>query len=178
MAKVEIEVLLKSGVDQDVFVSSFDEVSEVTLKDKVESLSDLVVLTVEESYLSTLESNSDVKSISDPSIEPKPMVVYPTEPVGFGTTSYISYFVTTGDKGEQYLPYQCYYDTDQIQPQAGLAGTDIVEPKLGANDGHSLFNDDYHSKHESAEYFQKYTGKHVDIVLLEFGTEPLNVLFF
>ena len=172
MAKVEIEVKLKSGVDQDAFVSSFDEVSEVTLKDKVESLLDLVVLTVEESYLSTLESNSDVESISDPSIEAKPMVVYPTEPVGFGTTSYVSWYVPVGHKGEQYLPYQCYYDTDEIQPQATLFGTDIVEPKLGANDGHSLFNDDYERKYESSEYFQKYTGKHVDIVLLEFGTEP------
>ena len=47
MATVNVDVKLKSGVDQDAFVSSFDEISEVTLKDKVESLLDLVVLTVE-----------------------------------------------------------------------------------------------------------------------------------
>ena len=173
MATVNVDVKLKSGVDQDAFVSSFDEISEVTLKDKVESLLDLVVLTVEESYLSTLESNSDVESISDPTILPEPMVTYPTEPVGFGTTSYVSStFTLATEKGEQYLPYQCYYDTDQIQPQAGLVNTNIVEPKLGAQSGISLFNDDYVRKYEAAEYFQKYTGKHVDIVIAELATTP------
>ena len=173
MATVNVDVKLKSGVDQDAFVSSFDEISEVTLKDKVESLLDLVVLTVEESYLSTLESNSDVESISDPTILPAPMVVYPTEPVGFGTTSYISSSVALNtEKGEQYLSYQHYYDTDQIQPQATLANSNIVEPKLGAQSGISLFNDDYARKYEAAEYFQKYTGKHVDIVIAELATTP------
>ena len=57
---VIVSVLLKDGVDQNTFVSSFDSVSEVELHDLLESLVSLVVFKVERSYLPTLRSNSSV----------------------------------------------------------------------------------------------------------------------
>ena len=76
---VIVSVLLKDGVDQNTFVSSFDSVSEVELHDLVESLVSLVVLKVEKSYLPTLRSNSSVKEVEDPDIVIEPLA-YPSEP--------------------------------------------------------------------------------------------------
>ena len=61
MATLLVNVKLKDGVDQNSFVIEFDSVSEVTVKDLLPNIPTLVVLNVEDSYLSTLQSHSSVK---------------------------------------------------------------------------------------------------------------------
>ena len=70
---VIVSVLLKDGVDQNTFVSSFDSVSEVELHDLLESVVSLVVFKVERSYLPTLRSNSSVKEVEDPDLVIEPL---------------------------------------------------------------------------------------------------------
>ena len=61
MATLLVNVKLKDGVDQNSFVSEFDSVSEVTVKDLLPNIPTLVVFNVEDSYLSTLQSHSSVE---------------------------------------------------------------------------------------------------------------------
>ena len=61
MATLLVNVKLKDGVDQNSFVSEFDSVSEVTVKNLLPNIPTLVVFNVEDSYLSTLQSHSSVE---------------------------------------------------------------------------------------------------------------------
>ena len=95
---VIVSVLLEDGVDQNAFVSSFDNVPEVELHDLLEGLASLVVFKVERSYLPTLSSNSSVFEVEDPDVQ-KIAPSFPSEPSeliisgsgeDFGTSSIIS----------------------------------------------------------------------------------------
>ena len=79
MAIKLINVKLKDGVDQNSFVSEFDSVSEVTVKNLLPNIPTLVIFNVEESYLTTLQSHSSVESAE---VEPEafPAVTYPSLP--------------------------------------------------------------------------------------------------
>ena len=76
---VIVSVLLEDGVDQNAFVSSFDNVPEVELHDLLEGLVSLVVFKVERSYLPTLSSNSSVFEVEDPDVQ-KVTPSFPSEP--------------------------------------------------------------------------------------------------
>tara|TARA_B100000131_G_scaffold126915_1_gene123955 strand:+ start:278 stop:469 length:192 start_codon:yes stop_codon:yes gene_type:complete len=60
MAKIAVDVLLVDGTNEETFISSFDDIPEVELKNRLPNSPTLLVLKVEESYISTLESDSRV----------------------------------------------------------------------------------------------------------------------
>ena len=49
-----IEVKLKEGTDEAAFISEFDSVSEVTVKNTIPDIPTLLVMKIEESYLLSL----------------------------------------------------------------------------------------------------------------------------
>ena len=65
MSVVQVDVTLKSGTDEAAFISSFDSISEVELKDRISSIPTLVVFNVEDSYIVTLKSHSSVVSVEE-----------------------------------------------------------------------------------------------------------------
>ena len=165
---VIVSVLLKDGVDQNTFVSSFDSVSEVELHDLVESLVSLVVLKVEKSYLPTLRSNSSVKEVEDPDIVIEPLA-YPSEPsdlvitgktVGWTPTN-------TSSRGDSNLSLQHYYDNDSLirtTSDAQFIGNEVF--------GETSFEDSSTIDQGSHTFRNKYNGEHVDIVIAELATTP------
>ena len=164
---VIVSVLLKDGVDQNTFVSSFDSVSEVELHDLVESLVLLVVFKVERSYLPTLKSNSSVIEVEDLDIVKEPLA-YPSEPselvitgktVGWTPTN-------TSSRGDSNLSLQHYYDNDSL-----IRTTDDVQ-FLGNQQSGTSFNDTSTLDTGSHTFRNKYNGEHVDIVIVELATDP------
>ena len=171
MATILVNVKLKDGVDQNSFVSEFDSVSEVTVKNLLPNIPTLVVFNVEDSYLSTLQSHSSVESAEE---EPDafPAVTYPSLPSVYTLTNkevYSSVGVNSSTDGTDYISYQHYYDTDLMQKDGnndlGMAndynGYDTSYP------GRTVFDET--RRYAGQTYSSRYTGKHVDIVTLEAG---------
>ena len=111
-----VNVKLKDGVDQTSFVSEFDSVSEVSVRDLLPNIPTLVIFDVEESYLSTLQSNSSVKVAEE---EPKafPSVTYPSQPSAYtlSNKSVSASLIDAIADGTDYLSFQHYLDTDVMQ---------------------------------------------------------------
>ena len=63
MAQIAVDVLLVDGTNEEDFINSFHNTSEVELKNRLPNSPTLLVLMVEESYISTLESDSRVVSV-------------------------------------------------------------------------------------------------------------------
>ena len=82
-----VNVKLKDGVDQTLFVSEFDSVSEVSVRDLLPNIPTLVIFDVEESYLSTLQSHSSVE-VAEVEPEAFPCVTYPSQPSTYTSVSY------------------------------------------------------------------------------------------
>ena len=165
---VIVSVLLKDGVDQNTFVSSFDSVSEVELHDLVESLVSLVVLKVEKSYLPTLRSNSSVKEVEDPDIVIEPLA-YPSEPSDLVITGKTVGWtpVNTSSRGDSNLSLQHYYDNDSLirtTSDAQFIGNEVF--------GETSFEDSSTIDQGSHTFRNKYNGEHVDIVIAELATTP------
>jgi len=76
MAKIAVDVLLVDGTNEETFISSFDDIPEVELKNRLPNSPTLLVLRVEESYISTLESDSRVVAVEIP-----PPVFEPIAPI-------------------------------------------------------------------------------------------------
>ena len=79
MAKVITDVILKDGVDETEFINDVTSNAEVDLKDRVENISNMVVLNVEKSYIPTLNNHASVKEAQAEPI-PEPPVTYPDKP--------------------------------------------------------------------------------------------------
>ena len=62
MAKLITDVVLKDGTDETVFINDVTSNENVDLVDRVSSLNNMVVLSVEEDYCDTLKSHSSVIS--------------------------------------------------------------------------------------------------------------------
>ena len=169
MAKVIVDVVLKDGVNQDTFVSSFDDISDVELDNKLESIPTLVSLNVERSYLPTLESNPSVKSVSDPDALISAPVTYPSEPSNFTLTNKTIGWVppNSSSDGKSNLSYLHYLNTDVIV-RNGSPTT------LGNN--YNSYNNHYEDgdwiDQDNHTYYNKYNGKNVDIVIAELATTP------
>ena len=166
MAIKLVNVKLKDGVDQNSFVSEFDSVSEVTVKNLLPNIPTLVVFNVEESYLSTLQSHNSVESAEE---EPEafPAVTYPSLPSTYSLSNKtVALNLVYGSvDGTNYISYQHYLDTDIMQKD----GTD----KLGyagnyGSGARPTYDENY--EHTGQTYSSRYTGKHVDIVTLEAGS--------
>ena len=164
---VIVSVLLKDGVDQNTFVSSFDSVSEVELHDLLESLVSLVVFKVERSYLPTLRSNSSVKEVEDPDMVIEPLA-YPSEPSELVITGKTVGWtpLNTSSRGDSNLSLQHYYDNDSL-----IRTTDDVQ-FLGNQQSGTSFNDSAYLDTGSHTFRNKYNGEHVDIVIVELATDP------
>ena len=164
---VIVSVLLKDGVDQNTFVSSFDSVSEVELHDLVESLVSLVVFKVERSYLPTLRSNSSVKEVEDPDMVIEPQA-YPSEPSELVITGKTVGWpaLNTSSRGDSNLSLQHYYDNDS------LIRTTSDAQYIGNEFGTTSFNDSAYRDSDSHTFRNKYNGEHVDIVIVEAATDP------
>ena len=166
-----VNVKLKDGVDQNSFVSEFDSVSEVTVKNLLPNIPTLVVFNVEESYLSTLQSHSSVQVAE---VEPEAFtpVTYPNLPseytISNKNVSVNQVFGGVNDDGTDYLSYQHYLDTDLMQRDGtnklGYAGD---YGSSGSQTARTTYDENY--EYPGQTYSSRYTGKYVDIVTLEAG---------
>ena len=168
MAIKLVNVKLKDGVDQNSFVSEFDSVSEVTVKNLLPNIPTLVIFNVEESYLTTLQSHSSVESAEE---EPEafPSVTYPSTPSAYtlSNKTVTTNIVNASRDGTDYLSYQHYLDTDIMQRDGtnklGLAN-DFSSGYSGSLTMRTTF--DENSEHTGQTYSSIYTGKHVDLSLI------------
>ena len=187
MAKVEVDVLLKDGTDETAFINDVTSNTEVDLKNRLPSSPTLVILNVEESYLNTLRSHSSVVSaeIELPAFAP---VTYPDRPSkvviadkSIGGTTY-----WTNWDGRKCLSFQHYLDTDII-PDPSPDRTVPGQTHTGHNVGNHYYYgastgkrdqvrhygsqpaSDHGTYGNDNDYWSYYTGKNVDIVVLEGG---------
>ena len=171
MAIKLVNVKLKDGVDQNSFVSEFDSVSEVTVKNLLPNIPTLVVFNVEESYLSTLQSHSSVE-VAEEEPEAFPSVTYPSTPSAYTISNKtVTYNIVNSSRdGTDYLSFQHYLDTDIMQRDGtnklGMAN-DLSAGYSGSLTMRTTFDENY--QHTGQTYSSIYTGKHVDIVTLEVG---------
>ena len=185
MAKLITDVVLKDGTDETVFINDVTSNENVDLVDRVSSLNNMVVLSVEEDYFDTLKSHSSVISadsigdIDDP-------VTYPSTPSTYtlsdksigGTNAY------TNISGQKFLSYQHYHDTD-IMPDPddrtinGYTGNKVGNTYFNFSPYGKIDQMRYYGTEPSSStgqfgtdqtYYTTYTGKHVDIVTLEGGS--------
>ena len=165
-----VNVKLKDGVDQNSFVSEFDSVSEVTVKNLLPNIPTLVVFNVEESYLSTLQSHSSVE-VAEEEPESFTPVTYPSQPSAYtiSNKTVSANVVDASEDGTDYLSYQHYLDTDLMQKD----GNNDLGYALNYNDfdnsytPRTVFDEIY--QHTGQTYSSRYTGKHVDIITIEGG---------
>ena len=170
MATLLVNVKLKDGVDQNSFVSEFDSVSEVTVKNLLPNIPTLVVFNVEDSYLSTLQSHSSVE-VAEEEPQSFPTVTYPSQPSAYtlSNKTVSADLIDASEDGTDYLSYQHYLDTDLMQKD----GNNDLGYALDYNDTSTGFPDrttfDENYEYTGQTYSSKYTGKHVDIVTMEGG---------
>jgi len=189
MAKVITDVLLKDGVDETTFINDVTSNDEVDLKDRVTSLNNMVVLSVEENYLDTLKSHASVLNAEFFEDDPAP-VTYPSIPSTYtlSNKSIGGNNTVTSVSGQKYLSYQHYLDTD-IMPSPdertinGFTGNNVGLTYYRTSPNGRYDQIRYHGTEPSTyissgaasgtdvNYFSTYTGKHVDLVVLEGGTE-------
>ena len=170
MAIKLVNVKLKDGVDQNSFVSEFDSVSEVTVKNLLPNIPTLVIFNVEESYLNTLQSHSSVE-VAEVEPEAFPTVTYPSQPSKYTLSNKrLTYNIVTASRdGTDYISFQHYLDTDAIQKDGSN--------DLGMATNYNAYDTDYTARTIFDEinqlpgqtYSSSYTGKHVDIIALEVG---------
>jgi len=192
MAIINVSVIVNDGVDEDAFISYFDDVSEVELDDKLDSFVGVMTFNIEDSYMSTLESHSSVKQVEKtPTAEQmSPMITYPSEPTGFSTSNIIAsgfllnnlpkvngQYSSAGRRGYSIVSATHFYDADEIQKEdeVDFPGSGVIaNPTYGYNTGtvSGVYDDDVRYYVDGSDYSQRYTGKHVDIVLLESATTP------
>ena len=187
MAKFITDVVLKDGTDETTFINDVTSNENVDLLDRVSSLNNMVVLSVEENYLDTLKSHSSVLSAEFFRDEPEP-VTYPSTPSTYtlsnksiGGTNYY-----TSVSGQKYLSLQHFLDTD-IMPDPdnrtinGFTGNKVGNLYFGTTPYGKIDQIRYYGTEPSSStgqfgtdqtYYTTYTGKHVDIVTLEGGTTP------
>ena len=189
MAKIRADVLLKDGTDEVAFINDVTSNVEVDLKDRVESLSNMVVLNVEESYIPTLNNHASVKVAQAEPI-PEPPVTYPSKPSKYtlSSKSIGGYWNDTGNRGDKYISYQHYLDTDLI-----VAPERTVNGVTDNNVGNHYYDSTPYGKRDQIKYLgtippsnagtygtdqdysSYYTGKHVDIVAFESGTFGVDI---
>ena len=155
---VIVSVLLEDGVDQNAFVSSFDNVPEVELHDLLEGLVSLVVFKVERSYLPTLSSNSSVFEVEDPDVQ-KIAPSFPSEPseliISGKTVGWTA--ANTSSRGDSNLSLTHYYDNDSL-----IRTTNDVQ-FLGNVQSGTSFNDSYWLDADNHTFRNKYNGEHVQL---------------
>ena len=188
MAKFITDIVLKDGTDETTFINDVTSNEEVDLFDRVTSLTNMVVLNVEESYLDTLKSHVSVLSahVIEDNVDP---VTYPSIPSTYtisdksigGTGAY------TNVSGQKFLSYTHYFDADCIPDPDdrtinGFTGNKVGNLYFGTTPYGKIDQIRYYGTEPSSSsgqfgtedhtFFTTYTGKYVDIVTLEGGSTP------
>jgi len=163
-----IEVKLKEGTDEKAFISEFDSVPEVTVKNTIPDIPTLLVMKIEESYLSTFQSHASVEW-ADKLPQAYPTVTYPSIPSKYTQSSKTVRVNpgSTGNNGTDYIPYQFYLDSDIFQKSGNN--------KLGVANDFNSYDNSYTPRSTYDEiiglagqsYSSNYTGKYVDIITIE-----------
>ena len=159
MAKIIVEVKLKDGIDESSFISQFDNIEEVSVKNTIPDIPTLLVMYVEESYLSTFQSHSSV--VYAEHMPPAfPAITYPNLPSKFTISNKtVGDYPGTNYDGTNYIPYQFYLDTDVMQKANGGVGA--------AYPAYSRTKYDSVNEYDNQSYSSIFTGKHVDIITIE-----------
>ena len=160
MAKVLLDVILVEGTDKQGFVDSFNAETEADWWNMLGSMPNLLVMNVEEDYVETFRSHSNVIQATEipedfeastaPSVE---------EMTKWYTSSTSSSHRNPSGNGEDNAPVQFLYDSNQLIPLDG--GGEVFS--VGRDD-------DSFSTGGPYTYKSRWTGKHVDIVTLESGS--------
>ena len=167
MAIQVIEVKLKEGTDEAAFISEFDSVSEVSVKNTIPDIPTLLVMKIEESYLPTFQSHASVEW-ADKLPQAFPPVTYPSVPSKFTLSNKkVGYATNASQNGTNIIPYQFYLDSDVIQKSGNN--------KLGVAIDYNSYDNSYtpRSTYDEIEhlagqtYSTNYTGKYVDIITIE-----------
>ena len=185
MAKVVVDVLLKDGTDETTFINDVTSNTEVDLRDRVDSLSNMLVLNVEESYISTLKSHSSVldAQAEEPAYS---TATYPSKPSKYTIADksiggvWDSSGYNSSLPGTKWISYQHYLDTDLM-----VAPERTINSFTGSNVGNHYWDSDPDGKRDQMrflgtepsassghfgddqDYSSYYTGKHVDILAYE-----------
>ncbi len=161
MAKVVTNITLKDGTNETTFINDVTSNTEVELKNRLPNTPTIVVLKVEESYLDTLKGHASVVNVEvPPPIEST--VTYPSVPAkytvtGRRVTGYESPSDRSSIDGRTCLSYTHYYDTDLM----------VSDDLIGSHgdDSSTLLNQTYSNN---------YTGKNVDLIIFESGSNDVN----
>ena len=154
MAKRVAGVVLKAGTDEDAFISEWDSVDEVELKNRLPNSPTIIAMYIEEDYLDTFKSHS---AVVDAQYEPntEPTVTYPSIPSTYtqSNKTVVGWINAPSTDGDDYISMTHYLDTD------------VIKEKTNDNIGCHADDDSY--TYANATYYSAYTGKHVDIVAIE-----------
>ena len=161
MAKVVTNITLKDGTDETTFINDVTSNTEVELKNRLPNTPTIVVLKVEESYLDTLKGHASVVNVEvPPPIEQT--VTYPSVPTKYTVTGRrVTGYEFPSDRssidGRTCLSYTHYYDTDLM----------VSDDLIGSHgdDSSTLLNQTYSNN---------YTGKNVDLIIFESGSNDVN----
>ena len=161
MAKLVVEVKIKDGVDEASFISEFDNIDEVSVKNTIPYIPTLLVMNIEESYLSTFQSHPSV--VHAEHMPPcYPAITYPNIPSKFTLSNKtVSDYPGSSFNGTNYIPYQFYLDTDIMQKPNGKVGC--------ANPAYTRSDYDDIDAYTNQSYSSNFTGKYVDIITIEAG---------
>tara|TARA_B100001093_G_scaffold469291_1_gene489920 strand:- start:847 stop:2718 length:1872 start_codon:yes stop_codon:yes gene_type:complete len=159
MAKLIVEVKLKDGIDESSFISEFNDIDEVSVKNTIPDIPTLLVMYVEDSYLSTFQSHSSL--VHAENMPPAyPAITYPSIPSKFTLSNKkVSDYPGSNNNGTDYIPYQFYLDTDIMQKPNGKVGN--------VNPAYSRSNYDDVDELSNQDYSSNFTGKYVDIITIE-----------
>ena len=166
MAKVLLDVILVEGTDKQEFVDSFNADTEADWWNMLGSMPNLIVMNVEEDYIETFRSHSSVIQATEIPEALEASTLPSTEGMSkWFTASTSSAYRDPSGNGEDNAPVQFIYDANQILP-TDVSGTPISVGK----------DDDSQSTGKEEWFYQRWTGKHVDIVTLEVG--PISSSYY
>ena len=150
MAKIITDVLLKDGVDETTFINDVTSNDEVDLKDRVSSLKNMVVLSVEENYLDTLKSHASVLNAEFFEDDPAP-VTYPSIPSTYtlSNKSIGGNNTVTSVSGQKYLSYHHYLVTE-IMPEPELRS---INGFTGNDVGNGFYNTNPRGELDQIRYY-------------------------
>jgi hypothetical protein len=151
MAKTIYNVHLAEGIDKQTFIDSFNSETEASLNRILDSLDCCISMNIEDSYFETFKNDPRVHCV-DERLQP----LSPTlPPIKTQTSNIIVDAPLTTQDGRAYAPLQFYLNTNQINNGSTKVGTSTLD------NTRSISN---------ATWKYRWTGKNVDIVTLEVGT--------
>lgn len=166
MAKVLLDVILVEGTDKQEFVDSFNADTEADWWNMLGSMPNLIVMNVEEDYIETFRSHSSVIQATEIPEAVEASIAPQVEGMNkWFTSSTSSAHRDPSGNGEFNAPVQFIYDANQILP------TDISGSPISVGR-----DDDSFSTGKTESFYQRWTGKHVDIVTLEVG--PISSSYY